>query len=191
MRKSETKGEPQDMSVYERAHTVTYFHWMEELISYSAVFRICVLSTAGVKLARRHIYNVHKCFKSSEQTCRGLSLHFSHTDGSNHMFLSFENCPGGDVCKGLPESEHSINASQLLYNSVYLSVTVLNSVYQGVRLSCTFSACFWYREKMACLRDILTAFKRCIKKPCDRFINAINCNWFLCIPAFYVPIWTV
>lgn len=44
--------------------------------------------------------------------------------------------------KGLLASEHSINASQLLYNSVYLSVTVLSSIYQGVRLSCAFGACF-------------------------------------------------
>lgn len=73
---------------------------------------------------------------------RGLSLRLGHIDGSNQMFLSFKKCLGGDVCKGLLASEHSINASQLLYNSVYLSVTVLNSIYQGVRLSCTFSACF-------------------------------------------------
>lgn len=45
--------------------------------------------------------------------------------------------PSRDVCKGHLVSEHSINASQLLYNSVYLSVTVLSSIYQRVRLSCT------------------------------------------------------
>lgn len=52
----------------------------------------------------------------------GLSLRLSYTNGSNQMFLSFKKCPGGDVCKGLLVSEHSINASQLLNNSVSLSL---------------------------------------------------------------------
>lgn len=50
-----------------------------------------------------------------------LNLRLSHIDGSNQMFLSFKKCPGGDVCKGQLVSEHSINATQLLYNSVYFS----------------------------------------------------------------------
>lgn len=81
--------------------------------------------------------------EAAGETCRGgWNMRLSHIDGSNQMFLSFKKCPGGDVCKGQLVSEHSINPAQLLYNSVYLSVTVLNSIYQGVRLSCTFSACF-------------------------------------------------
>ncbi len=174
MSKSETKKEPRDISVWKCPHSHLLSLSMVAHSTKRSILHICILWTAGMKLTCQHIFKVQKCFNQMPG-CRGdlqggLSLRLSHIDGSNQMFLSFRKCLGGDVCKGLLASEHSINASQLLYNSVYLSVTVLDSIYQGVRLSCTFSACFWYWEKMACLRDILTAFKRCIKKPCDRFI---------------------
>lgn len=68
--------------------------------------------------------------------------------------------------------------SRLLYNWVYRSVTISNLIYQGVLLSCTSSACFWYREKMAYRTDISTAFKRCVKKAVTDLSNAINSNWF-------------
>lgn len=116
----------------------------------------------------------------------GLSLRLSHTDGSNQMFLSFKKCPGGYVCKGLLASEYSINASQLLYNSVYLSVTVLNSIYQGVGLSCTFECIFLILAKKKGLpQRYLNSFQKMHKKnPVTDLSNAINSNCFLCIPAF-------
>lgn len=95
--------------------------------------------------------------------------------------------PGGHVCKGLLVSEHSINASQRLYNSVYLFVTVLLFSTQFIRqfVWAVYSVHVSNTEKeKARLRDIVTASKRCIKKPSDRFIY---CRKF-CKTVFYVSL---
>lgn len=179
MSKSETKKEPRDMSVWKCPHSQLVPLSRVDHSTYRSILHVHIMNCRDETDMSTHFQSA-EMFKSNGRMQRsvhgcvwvGLSLRLSHTDGSNQMFLSFKKCPGGYVCKGLLASEYSINASQLLYNSVYLSVTVLNSIYQGVGLSCTFECIFLILAKKKGLpQRYLNSFQKMHKKkPSDRFI---------------------
>lgn len=76
-----------------------------------------------------------------------------------------------DMFAGVRALYQSIAAALQLGLSGRRRSPVLNSIYQAVGLSRIFTACLGHRGGGACLRDSFTAFKRSIKKACDRFIQ--------------------
>lgn len=92
-------------------------------------------------------------------------LCLSHIDGSNQMFLSFERHPGGHVCK-------KTAGVRALYQCITAALQFCLSLRRCSQLNLSGSSFELYtaRGERACLRDILTASKTCIKEPCGRFI---------------------
>lgn len=181
MGKSETKKEPRDISA--RKCPCSHLVSLSRVACFTWHSVLCILCTAGMKLTCQHIFRSGEMFQSNGRLLSRLGLgggggvyvQATLMDPIRCFYLS-KSVLVDMFAEDCMASEHSIKASQLLYNSVYLFVSLFSC--SQLNLSCSSFELYIQRMFLilrgggkACLGDILTASKRCIKKPCDRFIQ--------------------